>query len=221
MVSPRVDKRWSEVCGALGRGNFVDDVHDCIDKAHVAFVEHEQHVLCAVATLAAGRFCGVVQTKHSGCGATANDLTAGFDAGFECGKAVCGAALGLGHRVCSQPDARDDSKRAFGAEEQLVEIGPHRCGRAAAGGDHGAIGEHYFEANDHVLDLAVAGAVLACAAACDPSAHGGNIEALRQMANREAVLRAEFCFEVGAKSAGQHLDDSRSDVDAEKAAQCG
>ena len=53
-MSPRVDERGSEVCGALGRGNFVDDVHHCIDKAHVAFVEHEQHVLCSVAPLAAG-----------------------------------------------------------------------------------------------------------------------------------------------------------------------
>ena len=110
--------------------------------------------------------------------------------------------------MSSKPDARDDAKRAFGTEEQLVEVGSHGRGRAAAGGDHGAIGEHYFEANDHVFDLAVAGAVLACAAAGDPSADGGDVEALRQVTNREAVLGAEFGFEVGAEGAGQYLDDS-------------
>ena len=88
----------------------------------------------------------------------------------------------------AQPHPGDDAERALRPGEQLVEIGADGAGRAAAGSDHGAVGEHDLEADDHVFDLAVAGRVLTGAATCHPATHRRQVEALREVADGEPVL---------------------------------
>jgi hypothetical protein len=119
-----------------------------------------------------------------------------------------------------QPDPGDDAQGALAADEQLGEIWALRAGREAAGACHGAIRENDLQANDHLLDLSVAGAVLASAAACHPAANGGDIEALREVADCEAVRAAQLRFQIWAEGAGQHFHDARDCVDRHDALQC-
>ena len=73
-----------------------------------------------------------------------------------------------------------------------------------------AVGEHDLEADGDVLDLAVAGRVLAGAAARDPAADRGDVEALREVPDAEAVGLLQLALEVGPERAGEHLDDART-----------
>ena len=107
-------------------------------------------------------------------------------------------------------------ERALGAEEQLVEVGPDGRRGRAAGADHGAVGEDDLEPDDDVLDLAVAGGVLAGAPAGDPAADGGDVEALREVADAEAVPVLQLGLEVRPERAGQDLDDARDGVDVDR-----
>ena len=108
-----------------------------------------------------------------------------------------------------QPDPGHDAERALGTEEQLGEVGPDGGGRRAAGAHDGAVGEHDLEPDDEVLDLAVPRRVLAGTATGHPAADGRQVEALREVADAEAVPGLQLGLEVRAERAGQHLDDAR------------
>ena len=116
----------------------------------------------------------------------------------------------------SEPHRGDDAERALGTDEHLVEVGADRRRRRAAGADHAAVGEHDLEPDDHVLDLPVAGRVLAGAAARDPSADGGQLEALGEVADRQP-MRDERGLEVGPERPGVDADDARGLVDVDDA----
>ncbi len=107
----------------------------------------------------------------------------------------------------------NDAERSLRPDEQLGEIRSDRGRRRAAGRDDAAVGEHDLEADDHVLDLAVAGGVLAGAAAGHPATDRGDVEALGEVADRQAVVRVELPLEVGPEHAGLDLDDAGGLVD--------
>ena len=175
----------------------------------------------AVAAVAARRLDGVVEAQHGRRRPAAQDRPAGLD------------AVGERRRTCTPPAAPSagsgwarshtlviDAERALGAEEQLGEVGPDGAGRRAAGAHDRAVGEHDLEADDEVLDLAVAGGVLAGAAAGDPAADGGDVEALREVADADSPWRClQLVLEVGPERAGEHLDDARRGVDVADAGQ--
>ena len=94
-----------------------------------------------------------------------------------------------------------DAERALAADEQLGEVGPTAAAGRAAGADDRAVGEHHLEPGDDVLDLAVAGGVLAGAAAGDPAADGRDVEALREVPDGQPVV-AELALEIGSERAG-------------------
>ena len=84
-----------------------------------------------------------------------------------------------------------------------------------------AVGEHDLQPDRDVLDLAVAGRVLAGAAAGHPTADGGDVEALREVADAQAVLGLQLALEVGAERPGEHLDHACRLVDGDDAVQRG
>ncbi len=128
--------------------------------------------------------------------------------------------LGCGARMRSKPHSCHDPQRALRPDEQLVEVGADGSGRGAAGAHDAAVGEHDLEADDEVLDLAVARRVLAGAATGDPAADRGQVEALREVADAQ-VVTGEFGLEVGSERAGGDLDDARLSIDVADAAQPG
>ena len=128
--------------------------------------------------------------------------------------------LGCGARMRSEPHPRHDPQRALRPDEQLVEVGADGSRRGAAGAHGAAVGEHDLEADDQVLDLPVAGRVLACAATCGPAADRGQIEALREVADAQ-VVTGEFVLEVRPERAGRDLDHARLSIDAADAAEPG
>ena len=85
----------------------------------------------------------------------------------------------------------DDAEGALTADEELGQVGPGGGARAMSFGVHdAAVGQDDLEAEHHVLDLAVAGGVLAGAAAGQPPADGREIHRLRPMA--EGVAGADL-----------------------------
>ncbi len=95
--------------------------------------------------------------------------------------------VGVGMR---QAGGRDDAERALRADEELGEVRAHRLAGLAAREDPPAVGEHHVEADHDVLDLAVAGRVLAGAAARQPATHGGQRHRLGPVADRVTRGRA-------------------------------
>ena len=80
-----------------------------------------------------------------------------------------------------------------------------------------AVGEHDVEADDDVLDLAVAGRELARAPAREPAADGRERHRLRPVPAGDAVLGAQLVLEHVAERAGQHVDEQRVVVDVDDA----
>ena len=198
----------------------VDHGHGGVDDGLVALVEHEQHTVRSVAASTAGRLLGVVQPKHRRRRSVAHHESAGLDAVGERVERVGRPALVGWQRVSPQPDPGDDREGALRAEDQLGEIGTGGGRRCTTGADDGAVGQHGLEADDHVFDLAVAGRVLTGASGRDPAADGGQVEALREVADRQTVLVLERAFEVGSERAGPDLDDAGDLVDDFDAGEC-
>ena len=88
-----------------------------------------------------------------------------------------------------------------------VRFGPGGGPGSLALGVHDAtVGQHHLEADDHVLDLPVAGRVLPRPAAGQPAADGGEVHGLGPVAER--VARADLAergLEVRAEGAGPHV----------------
>ena len=89
---------------------------------------------------------------------------------------------------------------ALGADEQLAQVGPGGRLRGPAEVQDAGRGDHP-QAADHVVEPAVTGGVLAGGAGRREAADGGEPEALREMAQREAVL-AEQSLGVRSGDAG-------------------
>ncbi|MNI81468.1 hypothetical protein D3C73_1380850 [compost metagenome] len=75
-----------------------------------------------------------------------------------------------------QPQTHDHAQRAFRADEQLLQVRPHRRARVAAHRDQAAVRQHNVHAEHHVFDLAVARGQLPCPSAGSPTAHGADAE---------------------------------------------
>src|SRR6185436_13532623 len=95
-----------------------------------------------------------------------------------------------------QPHPGDDAEGALGTDEQLVEVGTDGGGRGTAGPHDAPVGEDHLEADRDLLDLAVARRVLPGAATRDPAADGGDVEALREVADAQPVVRLQFPLEI-------------------------
>ena len=199
---------WWCGAGAL----LLDDLDGGVDQRRVALVEHEQDRRVAGLVAAVG-LDGVVEPQHRRRGAPAQDAAAGVEPVDERGEAVGQPPLVHGRRVQAQAGRGDDAEGALAADEELVEVGAGGLAGVALGVDGGAVGQDHVQADDHVLDLAVAGRQLAGAAAGEPAADGGQGHRLRPVAAGEAVARAQLVLEVVAEGAGQHVGGERRVVD--------
>ena len=187
---------------ALLRDDLDRGVHDC----GVPFVEDQQRrdVTGAEVALALDR---VIQPQYCGRGPAAQDPAACVEPVLEGAEGVRGAPLVARQRVCPQASADDDAERAFGAHEDLIEIWSCGLPWVAPGMDERSVGQHDVEPDNDVLDLAVPGGQLACAATCQPSADGRQRHRLRPVANGQTVLPLKVGLEVIAERAGKYVDD--------------
>ena len=119
-----------------------------------------------------------------------------------------------------QPRARDHAECPFAADEQLGEIGPDGGARCAAGMDDAPVGERDVEADDHVLDLAVARRVLARAATREPPADRRQVDRLRPVPERRSVLVAQRVLEPRAERPREDVQHERLAVDVDDAGEC-
>ena len=101
------------------------------------------------------------------------------------------ALLRRRQRVDAEAGLGDDAERPLAADEELGQVRPGGGPRALALGVHdAAVGQHHLEADDHVLDLPVAGRVLPRPAAGQPAADGREVHGLGPVAER--VARADL-----------------------------
>lgn len=108
-------------------------------------------------------------------------------------------ARGLRQRVHPQPHRRYYAEYALGSEQQLAQVGTRSRRRGPADVQRARRGDH-AQPTDHVVDPAVTGRVLARRAGRRESADRRELETLREMAEREAVL-AEQSLGLGAGDA--------------------
>ena len=212
-ASHSLDQRDGRGCGARRLADVGDDAEGGVDDRLITLVEHEEGARRAVTTVAACRLGAVVQTEHGGRRPALQDAPADLDPLGERREVVGRPTLTGGPWVGPQPHPRDDAERALRPDEQLGEVRPDGGGRRPARAHDGAVGQHDLETGDEVLDLAVAGGVLTRAAAGDPAADGGDLEALRVVPDAHPVVLLELVLEIRAERAGEHLDDARGRVD--------
>ena len=117
---------------------------------------------------------------------TASSATGDVREGTRRGRLVTGPVLQ------PHPGLGDDAEGAFGAEEEAVR------GRAGAGGGQpprlGDPGRgHHPHGLDEVVDVRVQRGVVAAGAGGQPAAEGGELEALREVAQGQAVPRRRSC----------------------------
>ena len=184
--STRPSSSRSGVLALLGH-----DLHAGVDHRAVALVEDEQHV----DAVARSRGCAATRPRRRGAARPASRPAAvirrmASRPSANDGEAVrrvasCGRA-----RVGLEPGPGDDAERALGPDEQLVEVGADGLAGLPAGADDAAVGQDDLEADDDVLDLAVAVRQLAGAAAGEPAADGGQRHRLRPVAHGEPCVAA-------------------------------
>ena len=118
----------------------------------------------------------------------------------------------------AQPRAGDDAERALAADEQLVRSGPTAARGAPPVWIDAAVGEHDVEADDHVLDLAVAGRVAGrrrgTRATRRPSTGRSTAASGPSV---DAVLGAQRVLEPGAERAREDVEHERLAVDVDDA----
>ena len=123
-----------------------------------------------------------------------------------------------GQRVEAEAGLGDDAERALAAHEELGQVRPGGgAGPVALRAHDAAVGQHDLEADDHVLDLPVAGRVLPRPPAGEPAPDGREVHRLGPVAEGVAVSHlAERRLEVGTEGAGPHVGRERGLVDAHR-----
>ena len=170
-----------------------------------AVIARQPPVICLLADALGGGevdaglgFVG--QPDHGRSGAGLDDGAQGVGAGGEVGERPRLVAGGLRDRVDADPHPGDDPEHALGADEQLAQVRARRGLRGAAEVEH-ARRCHRAQAADHVVEPAVSRGVLTRRAGRREAADGGELEALREVAEREAAL-AEQSLGLRAGDAG-------------------
>ena len=129
----------------------------------------------------------VGQPHHGRAGAGLRDGAQRVGAGGEVGERPRLVAGGCRHRVHPHAHAGDDAEHALGADEQLAQVRARRGRRRPAEVEHARRGDR-AQAADHVVEPAVARRVLAGRPGRGESADRRELEALREVAEREAAL---------------------------------
>ena len=111
-------------------------------------------------------------------------------------------------------DRGDHAEGALGAEQQLAQVGAGGVGGRRAEVEPTARGGD-GQADDQRVEAAVAGAGLAAGAGGGEAADGGELEGLREVAEREPVL-GEQRLGLGAAQAGLEGGGHRDRVDGEQ-----
>ncbi len=143
---------------------------------------------------------GVRQTHHRDGDLRLHDTAHGGDARLEVLEEVGADVALLGDLVDADGGLGDHPERALGAGDELVEVrsggrvGEGQGAPLAGGGDDPG-------ADEPLVGAAVAVALLTGAAGGDPAAEGGELEALREVAEGEAAA-LQLGFEIRAVDAG-------------------
>ena len=140
--------------------HLVDDGHRGVDDRRVALVEHEQHALRAVAAVARGptrrRRTGAARpawrrarrTARQASRPSANDVERGTRRGCSAG----GTGWARSQTRVMMPSVPSEPRNSW------VRSGPTAAAGAPPVRTTRAVGQHHLQPDDHVLDLAVAGA---------------------------------------------------------------
>ena len=116
----------------------------------------------------------------------------------------------------------DHPEGALAAHEQLGEVGAGgRPGAGALGAHHGPVGQDDLEADHHVLDLPVAGRVLARAPTGQPPADRGQVHGLGEVAEGVAVADRQGRLDVGTEQPRRDVGHQRRLVDDDRPHQAG
>ena len=127
---------------------------------------------------------------------------AGLGPGHEAGVGDAGGGAVLGAALDAHPGLGDDAEDALAADCHAVGAGTGAAAGEAAGLPDAGGGDH-ADRLDEVVDVGVVGGVVSPGTGGDPAAEGGELEALRVVAQGEAV-GAELGLE--ARAVGSGLD---------------
>ena len=136
----------------------------------------------------------VGEPQHRRAGPGLDDGAQGVGARGEVGERPRFVAGGRRRRVNLDADAGDDAEHAFGADQQLAQVRARRGLRCAAEVEHARRGDR-AQAADHVVESPVARRVLPGRSGRGESADRRELEALREVPEREAAF-AEQAFGV-------------------------
>ena len=212
--------RWSEPPVDQGVGQPLGPValavhhgQGGIDQRRVRLVQHDEHVGVGQFERP-GRLGGIVEAEDGGGRTPAQYAAAGVQSLVEGGEAEGPPPFALGDRVDPEASFGDDPECALAAHEQLGQVGSGGgSGGVPAGPDHPSVGQHHLEADDHVLDLAVAVRILTGTATGQPPAHGGQVHRLGPVAEGQAVSLAEAGLDIGAEGTGPEVGNQRGGID--------
>ena len=119
---------------------------------------------------------------------------------------------GLRQRHHAQRDLGDDAQSPLGTDEQLLDVRPERRPHRRLRLHHLTGREHGGQRHDQVLDAAVAGRELPGRPRRHPAAHGGTVERLRRVAERQTGI-VQRPFQPVAAHAGLRGNEQVDAVD--------
>ena len=206
----------------LGRALRVDDFQCALEDVEIRLVENDEDVGVALVEVPF-RLRLVVEAQDRRGRAAAENSAARLQAFGEAREPEGSALLGRREGMDAEAGLGDDAERPLAADEELGQVRTRRGPGSLALGVHDTtVGQHHFEADDHVLDLPVAGRVLPRPAAGQPAADGGEIHGLRPVPERVARADpAERRFQIRAESAGSHVRPEGGLVDLTETVELG
>ena len=204
---PPLDQRIVERMGSrLRRALRVDDLEGGRQDGGVGLVEHDQDVGVPEVEVAF-RLGLVVEAEDGRRRAAAQDLAARLQAAGEGREPEGPPFLRRRQGMDTETGFGDDAQRPLAADEELGQVRPGGGARSLAFGvDDAPVGQDHLEADDHVLDLPVAGRVLTRPAAGQPAADGREVHGLGPVA--QGVARADLAqggLQIRAEGAGPHV----------------
>ena len=174
--------------------------HPRVDRMVGGFEgEHEQALLIGVDAIGA-RFVIVDDAQVRRIEACLRDGAHRPRGGEEIGEAEHGVGAEARPPLQAHPRFGDDAKRAFRADHHAVGARARARARQAAR-FHDARGRDRAQAFDQIVDMRVEGGEMAARAGGDPAAERRELEALRIVAQGEA-MRFQRRFDRGAADAG-------------------